>query len=694
MNGLSYIAGAWRKPGTGQAFQVRNPRTGEDLTVCHECGPAEADASLTAAAEAFVTLAQMPYAQIARYLNALAEAVEALGDDLIRIADSETALGVARLTGERNRTCAQLRAFRDLVLRGSWLAASIDLADPARQPIPRPDIRRMLRPLGPVAVFGASNFPLAFGMLGGDTASALAAGNPVVVKGHPNHPHTNELLMAAAATAEETAEMPAGTLSLLQGSTPELAEALVTHERCEAVGFTGSLRVGRRLFDLAAQRPRPIPVFAEMGSSNPVFVGRTAVAQQGTQLAKQIAASALLSAGQFCTAPGIVILPPGSDAFIQELASVFGTTSTGPMLSEAMCTGPVVNGKLVSEQQLEEMIVVAPEILSSEWMLIGQQEQTGMGGRIDLLAIAPDASLVLIELKRNRTPREIVAQAIDYASWVEKLTADKISQIYARFSGGKSLDEAFKDRFGEALDEDNLNQSHQIVLVAAELDDASERIINYLSERDIPINVLFFQVFQLNGQQLLSRAWLIDPGETQENVATSAKPARGPKEPWNGEFYVSYSNDRSWDDAVRYGFVSGGGNAWYSQTLKLLSPGDRIWVNIPKVGYVGVGVVTEARQPVSEFTVPTDQGPRPALDVLSRTDYMRKHADNPERAEYFVRVNWLDTVPKDQAFSEVGLFGNQNTVCKPTVPKWRHTIDRLKAAFPNWSRKTGTLAKE
>ena len=167
-------------------------------------------------------------------------------------------------------------------------------------------------------------------------------------------------------------------------------------------------------------------------------------------------------------------------------------------------------GRLVSEQKLEEMIVRDPEILSSEWMLIGRQEITSHGGRIDLLAIAPDGALVLVELKRERTPREIVAQALDYASWVEQLTPDKIAQIYQRFSSGGSLDEAFHERFGTALDEDTLNESHQIVIVASELDAATERIIDYLNERDIAINVLFFQVFQNGADQLLSRAWLID----------------------------------------------------------------------------------------------------------------------------------------------------------------------------------------
>lgn len=340
---------------------------------------------------------------------------------------------------------------------------------------------------------------------------------------------------------------------------------------------------------------------------------------------------------------------------------------------------------LASEQKLEEMIVCDPRILSSEWMLIGRQEITSHGGRVDLLAIAPDGSLVLIELKRNRTPREIIAQALDYASWVEQLTPEKIAQVYHRFSNGGTLDEAFQRRFGTDLDEEALNQSHQIIIVAAELDNSTERIISYLNGRDIAINAVFFQVFQHGEEQLLSRAWLIDPGETQANVASTTK-AKGETEPWNGEYYVSYgpTASRSWEDARHYGFISAGGGSWYTQTLKLLSPGDRIWVKIPKTGYVGVGRITEAVLPSKEFKVQTPSGERPALDVLKHADRYKLRADDPDKAEYFVRVTWLDTVPEAKAVNEVGLFGNQNTVCQPTTPKWRHTIERLKTHFPKW----------
>ena len=346
---------------------------------------------------------------------------------------------------------------------------------------------------------------------------------------------------------------------------------------------------------------------------------------------------------------------------------------------------PLSPGRLVSEQQLEAMIISDPGIISSEWMLIGQQEVTSYGGRIDLLAIAPDGSLVLVELKRGRTPRELVAQALDYASWVENLEAAKIAQIYRRFSNGGTLDDAFKERFGAELDEEALNQSHQIIVVAAELDDSTERIIGYLNARDLAINVVLFRVFEFGDELLLSRAWLIDPGETQVNVARTTR-KQGPKEPWNGEYYVSFGDaiSRDWDDARKYGYVSAGGGRWYSRTLSILSPGDRVWVLIPGTGYVGVGEVTEAVSALEDFNVPTAEGDKPCLEVLKKAEFYKTRADDPENAEYFVRVRWLDTVDRDHAVNEVGLFGNQNTVCQPTTPKWRHTVERLKEHFPKW----------
>lgn len=227
------------------------------------------------------------------------------------------------------------------------------------------------------------------------------------------------------------------------------------------------------------------------------------------------------------------------------------------------------------------------------------------------------------------------------------------------------------------LEEESLNQSHQIIIVAAELDPSTERIVDYLSKNGISINVLFFKVFQHGDEQFLSRAWLIDPSETQTNAAqATAGTSANAKEPWNGEFYVSFGdpNSRVWEEARRYGFISAGGGSWYSQTLKQLQPGDRVWVKIPATGYVGVDIVQSAVEPASSFTISTEDGEKLAMDVLKYSDLYHWNADDPDKSEYFVPVKWLETRSENDAVNEVGFFGNQNTVCKPTTPKWRHTI--------------------
>lgn len=343
---------------------------------------------------------------------------------------------------------------------------------------------------------------------------------------------------------------------------------------------------------------------------------------------------------------------------------------------------------LGKELALESMIVADPRVLSDEWMLVGRQEDTGFGGRIDLLAIAPDGSLVLIELKRDRTPRDVVAQSLDYAGWVERLRAEDIAAIYGRFAPGRSLSGDFRDRFGHDLDEETLNENHQIIIVASSLDESTERIVGYLSDRDIPINVLCFQVFVHGGEQLLSRAWLLDPTRTQVSAAVTPEALN---EPWNGEFYCSFgdSETRSWDDAREYGFVSAGGGSWYSKTLDLLKPGDRIWVKVPGTGFVGVGRVASMSQPASTFQISTPAGEVPVFEVARRGSYHREFLEDPDRCEYFVGVHWLQTVSLAEAVQEVGLFGNQNTVCKPTTPKWRSTVERLKKRFPDFDKAPG-----
>jgi len=339
---------------------------------------------------------------------------------------------------------------------------------------------------------------------------------------------------------------------------------------------------------------------------------------------------------------------------------------------------PLRESTLSSEKLLEDMIVASPDLLSEEWFLIGRQEDTGFGGRIDLLAIAPDGSLVLIEIKRDRTPREVVAQAIDYASWVTTLKPTDISQIYRRFAPDRNLAEDFRSRFGVALDEEALNSSHQIVIVAGSLDASTERIVNYLGERNIAINVLCFQVFDNGSEQFLSRAWLHDPVETQ--VASTAS-SSGLSEPWNGEFYHSFGHgeSRSWEEAVEFGFICGGGAAWYSNTLKQLKAGDRVWVNVPRVGYVGVGIAQGTAVPAKDFGV----NGKPIMELVQKASYHREYIDDSEHCEYFVPIQWCSTLALNRAFREVGLFGNQNTVCKPRTPTWRSTVERLKHVFPD-----------
>jgi alpha-ketoglutaric semialdehyde dehydrogenase len=291
LHGLSLLAGQPGQTG-GTRFHATNPATGERLEPAfHEASLAEAGAALDAAAEAWVDLRTRSGADRARLLETMAAEIEALGDTLLQRAHAETGLPLARLTGERGRTCGQLRLFAQVVREGSWVDARIDPALPARQPLPRADLRRMLTALGPVVVFGSSNFPLAFSAAGGDTASALAAGCPVVVKAHRAHPGTAELVATALQRAVAACGFPPATYSLIHGGGSTLGIALVRHPATAAVGFTGSHTAGRALFDAAAARPHPIPVFAEMSSVNPLFVLAGALGERGATIAQGLLTS-------------------------------------------------------------------------------------------------------------------------------------------------------------------------------------------------------------------------------------------------------------------------------------------------------------------------------------------------------------------------------------------------------------------
>jgi hypothetical protein len=341
------------------------------------------------------------------------------------------------------------------------------------------------------------------------------------------------------------------------------------------------------------------------------------------------------------------------------------------------------DSKLDTENALEEMIFKDISILNDGWLLLGRQVLTAYGKFIDLLALDAQGSIIVIELKRHKSSREVVSQAIDYASWIQSLDAASISNIFNDFdrkylSTDKSLDQTFFDKFGTKLDEHDLKSSQQIVIVASELDPSTERIIKYLNQYDVPLNVVFFHVFRDGTTHYLSRAWLTDPAEIQEHVYASKR-----TETWNGEYYVSFGHamGRDWEDARRYGFISAGGGRWHSQTLNLLKEGDRVWVNIPKTGYVGVGIVEAPPVKVDQFKVKTDKGEVSLLEAPINASYLKQWANNEDKAEYVVRVKWLVQKPISEAISEVGFFGNQNSVCKPTTEKWNHTVDRLKSIF-------------
>ena len=273
--------------------------------------------------------------QKAAFLREIARGIDAIVDQLVIRMPQETALTEGRVRNEAARTSMQMRFFADLVEEGSWVSARIDRGDPNRKPLAEPDIRSFWRPIGPAAVFCASNFPLAYSVAGGDTASAFAAGNPVIVRAHAAHPGTAELVGEVIRQAVRTCGLPEGVFSLLFDSGTQIGVALVQHPKIKAVGFTGSIRGGRALMDLAAARPDPIPVYAEMGSTNPVFILPGALKQRGAEIAAGLHSSVTLGAGQFCTKPGLIFLPEGPDTvkFTEDLGARISTTPAAPLLT-------------------------------------------------------------------------------------------------------------------------------------------------------------------------------------------------------------------------------------------------------------------------------------------------------------------------------------------------------------------------
>ena len=324
-------------------FHAVDPRTGERGAAFREATHADVRAAVRAAAAAFRRreLAD-PQRRIA-LLRGAADRLRAAGDEIVAVCEAETGLPESRLRGELERTAGQLEAFAAVVESGDHVEAIIDLPDPDAKPIPRPDVRRMLVPIGPVAVFGASNFPLTFSVAGGDTASALAAGCPVVVKGHPSHPGTSEVVARELRAAVADAGLPEGTFALLQAGGIEVGEALVDEPEIAAVGFTGSYRAGRALLERATARPQPIPVYAEMGSVNPILMTEAALRARGAAIAEGLTASVASFGGQLCTKPGVVFVPAGEagDAFVADVAARLGDTDPQVLLNERLRDGLV-----------------------------------------------------------------------------------------------------------------------------------------------------------------------------------------------------------------------------------------------------------------------------------------------------------------------------------------------------------------
>ena len=338
LKGLNFIGNELSGKGEEDFYAVNPQNSQKLLPGFHEATGEEVNDAAIKAEAAFKVYRNKKGKEKAAFLEAIAEEILSLGQELIKRCCEETGLPEARITGERGRTVNQLKLFAELLREGSWVDARIETAEPERKPLPKPDIRSMKKALGPAGIFGASNFPLAFSVAGGDTASALAAGCTVVVKAHPAHPGTCEMIGTAITNAVKKTGMPDGVFSMLHGRSAEVGMAIVKHPFIKAIGFTGSYRGGKAIFDAAVQRPEPIPVYAEMGSTNPVFILPGALKERKEEIAMGLTASVTLGVGQFCTNPGLVFYENSGDAdeFQKITAAGFADIPSGTMLTEGI----------------------------------------------------------------------------------------------------------------------------------------------------------------------------------------------------------------------------------------------------------------------------------------------------------------------------------------------------------------------
>ena len=399
--GYSYL------PQFGNKFKAVDPSLGIDLPgEFFAASMSEADAAANLAHKAFAVYATIGKDKKAAFLRGIADEILAIGDELIERAMGESGLPAPRLQGERSRTTNQLYMFANLVEEGSWVEAIIDTAIPDRQPLPRADIRKMMVPLGPAVVFGASNFPLAFSVAGGDTAAALAAGCPVIVKAHPAHPGTSALVAAAIKKAAEQTGMPEGVFSILYDDGYAIGEALVKHAKTKIVTFTGSFKGGMALVKMARERDEPIPVFAEMGSTNPVIFLPQALENRAEALAKTYADSITMSAGQFCTNPGIMLAvkSAGLERFKHALATGVSGVNSATMLtpgisanfdklSKGMLTSPEVTiigqSDKLNYDKVNQCLAMVTEISASAF-LADEKYKEEVFGPYSMLIVADD----------------------------------------------------------------------------------------------------------------------------------------------------------------------------------------------------------------------------------------------------------------------------------------------------------------
>lgn len=356
LTGKNYIGNTLSNKGKN-TFYSYNPIEFKSLENKFYCATKEeVDLAVDLAKNAFIEYKNFSGNRKAEFIETIAEEIMNLGDELVSTAMSETALPEGRITGERGRTVNQLKMFASLLREGSWVEASIDTAIPDRAPIPKPDLRRFRQAVGPAAVFGASNFPLAFSTAGGDTASSLAAGCPVIIKAHPSHPGTNELVASAIIKAAEKRKMPNGVFSSLNDSGFEVGRQLVLQDEVKSVAFTGSFVGGKALFDLANSRKEPIPVFAEMGSVNPVFIMPEKLKSEYNAIAANLAGSITLGVGQFCTNPGLIITMKNEslDLFINLLSEKVSLTEAGKMLNNKITENYIAKrNRLIEEKGIK-----------------------------------------------------------------------------------------------------------------------------------------------------------------------------------------------------------------------------------------------------------------------------------------------------------------------------------------------------